>query len=185
MELCKAILRVFEARARPGKAELLKQKLSDTSVSVVQGKPGNLGYFFGKNLSSDERDLVFISVWEDLASIKSLFGDEWKNSFLPDGYEVLIESCSVKHIEFDGKTFCITGKLASGPRKQCEAAIRSKGGVPQSSVTRKLDYLVIGTLASRDWAQSTYGTKIERAMAIREDGGSVVVLSEEVLYQHL
>ena len=102
MKLSKSILRIFEVRAKPGNAGLLKQKLSDTSVAVVNGKPGNLGYFFGENLSSDENDLVFISVWKDLESIKSLFGEEWEDSFLPEGYDKLIESCSIKHIEFDG-----------------------------------------------------------------------------------
>ena len=102
MKLDKAILRVFEVRARPGKAGILKQKLADTSVAGVKGKPGNLGYFFGVNLSSDENDLVFISVWRDLASIKSRFGDDWQESFLPEGYEELIDSCSIRHIEFDG-----------------------------------------------------------------------------------
>ena len=102
MKLSKSILRIFEVRAKPGNAGLLKQKLSDTSVSVVNGKPGNLGYFFGENLSSDENDLVFISVWKDLESIKSLFGEEWEESFLPEGYDQIIESCSIKHIEFDG-----------------------------------------------------------------------------------
>ena len=102
MNLSKAILRVFEVRAKTGKAEILKQKLSDTSVSVVKGKPGNLGYFFGENISSDGSDLVFISVWKDLESIKSNFGKEWEESFLPEGYEEIIESCSIKHIEFDG-----------------------------------------------------------------------------------
>lgn len=91
----------------------------------------------------------------------------------------------VESVEFDGKTFCITGKLACGSRRRCEDAIRRKGGTPQSSVTAKLDYLVIGTLASRDWAQSSHGTKIEKAMAIRDKGGNVVVLSEEVLYRFL
>jgi len=95
-------MRVFEVRAKPGNVDVLKQKLSDTSVSVVNGKPGNLGYFFGENLSSDENDLVFISVWKDLESIKSLFGEEWKESYLPEGYDEIIESCSIKHIEFDG-----------------------------------------------------------------------------------
>ena len=102
MTLNKAILRIFEVRARPGKAGILKQKLSDTSVAVVKGKPGNLGYFFGANLSADENDLVFISVWQDLASIKSRFGDDWQESFLPEGYEELIDSCSIRHVEFDG-----------------------------------------------------------------------------------
>ena len=102
MKLSKAILRIFEVRAKSGNAELLKQKLSDTSVSVVEHKQGNLGYFFGDNLTSDENDLVFISVWEDLESIKSLFGEEWEESFLPEGYDEIIESCSIKHIKIDG-----------------------------------------------------------------------------------
>ncbi|MDJ0832550.1 MAG: antibiotic biosynthesis monooxygenase [Gammaproteobacteria bacterium] len=103
MELSKTILRIFEVRARPGQAGILKQKLSATSVAVVNGKPGNLGYLFGENLSANENDLVFISVWEDLASIQSLFGEQWQQSFLPEGYEELIDSCSIKHIEVDGK----------------------------------------------------------------------------------
>lgn len=102
MKISKSILRIFEVRAKPGNAELLKQKLSDTSVSVVDGKPGNLGYFFGENISSDGNDLVFISVWKDLESIKSLFGKQWEESFLPEGYDEIIESCSIRHIEFDG-----------------------------------------------------------------------------------
>jgi quinol monooxygenase YgiN len=105
MKLNKSIFRVFEVRAKPGNAEVLKQKLSNTSVSVVNGKPGNLGYFFGENLSSDGNDLMFISVWKDLESIKSLFGEEWKESYLPEGYDEIVESCSIKHIEFDGRLF--------------------------------------------------------------------------------
>ncbi len=102
MQLKKSIFRVFEVRAKAGKAEALKQKLSDTSITVVKGKPGNLGYFFGKHLYSDEHDLVFISVWKDMESVKSCFGEDWEQSYLPEGYEEIIESCSIKHIEFDG-----------------------------------------------------------------------------------
>ena len=102
MKLSKAVLRVFDVRAKSGQAKVLKQKLSDTSVSVVKGKPGNLGYLFGENLSTDENDLVFISVWKDLESIKTYFGKDWEESFLPAGYEEMIESCSVKHIEIEG-----------------------------------------------------------------------------------
>ncbi|MEO0368281.1 MAG: antibiotic biosynthesis monooxygenase [Pseudomonadota bacterium] len=102
MQLSKSILRVFEVRAKKGAVEPLRQKLSDTSISVVKGKPGNLGYFFGQNLSTDGDGLVFISVWENLDAIKSYFGESWEESYLPDGYDELIESCSIRHIEFDG-----------------------------------------------------------------------------------
>ena len=74
MNFSKTILRIFEVRAKPGSAELLKQKLSDTSVAVVAGKPGNLGYFFGEDIAAGENDLVFMSVWKDLDSIKTRFG---------------------------------------------------------------------------------------------------------------
>ena len=103
MQLTNSILRVFDVRAKAGKAETLKQKLSDTSVSVVNGEPGNQGYFFGEYVSSDGNDLVFISVWEDLDSIKARFGENWEKSYLPEGYDELIESCSLRHIVFDGK----------------------------------------------------------------------------------
>ena len=102
MELSKSILRVFEVRPKPGQVGVLKQKLSDTSVSVVKGKPGNIGHFFGENISSDGNVLVFISVWKDLKSIKSLFGENWEEPYLPEGYDKIIESCSINHIEFDG-----------------------------------------------------------------------------------
>lgn len=103
MRLDNAILRVFDVRAKAGKVDILKQKLSDTSIDVVKGQPGNLGYFFGESLSDDENDLVFISVWRDLDAVKSRFGDNWQVSFLPEGYEALIENCSIRHIEFSGE----------------------------------------------------------------------------------
>ena len=102
MQLNNSILRIFDVRAKPGKAAILKKKLSDTSVSVVKGKPGNLGYFFGESVSSDENDLVFISVWDSLESVKARFGDDWEKSYLPEGYEELIDHCSIRHVQFDG-----------------------------------------------------------------------------------
>ena len=102
MNFDKAILRVFEVQAKAGKAQLLKSKLADTSVAVVNGKPGNLGYFFGKTLSEDSNDLVFISLWQDIESIQALFGENWQQSYLPEGYAELIDHCSIRHIEFDG-----------------------------------------------------------------------------------
>ena len=97
-----AILRVFQARPKAGKAQQLKDKFAQTSVTAVVGEPGNLGYLYGTDLSSDH-DLVFISLWESLDAVKQRFGENWQVSFLPEGYEELIEYCTVRHIEFDGE----------------------------------------------------------------------------------
>lgn len=96
------IFRMFEVRAKPGCADRLRQKLSGASIAVVKGEPGNRGYFFGDVLSSDGDALVFISVWRDMASIKARFGADWQQSFLPEGYEELIEHCSVSHMAMTG-----------------------------------------------------------------------------------
>ena len=103
MTLTDRILRVFEVRARSGCVELLQEKLAHTSVSVVKGEPGNTGHCFGKLESSDGRDFVFISIWSDLQSIQDRFGDDWNSSFLPQGYEEIIESCSLKHFTVSGE----------------------------------------------------------------------------------
>lgn len=101
MNFDKAILRIFEATAKPGEAGALKAKFANTSVSVVDGKPGNLGFFFGESLASGE--MMFVSIWEDLDAVKANFGEDWEQSYLPAGYAELIESYSVRHVEFDGR----------------------------------------------------------------------------------
>ena len=93
------ILRVFEARAKEGRVEELAHKLSTTSVGVVQGSPGNDGYFFGRGVAKDKDVVLFVSVWRDLGAVKERFGGEWESSFLPEGYSDLIAECSVRHYD--------------------------------------------------------------------------------------
>jgi len=93
------IVRLFQVRAKPGCVEELIQKFAVTSAEVVNGEPGNQGYFFGNGLGSDEDYVVFASLWQDLDAVKARFGDEWQTSFLPPGYEDLIDECSIRHID--------------------------------------------------------------------------------------
>lgn len=75
------------------------RKFRVTSAEVVRGYPGNLGYFFGHGVDADEDYVAFTSVWNSLDAIKARFGDTWKESFLPPGYEDLIEEHSICHID--------------------------------------------------------------------------------------
>ena len=95
------VMRLFEVKAKPGCAEDLLEKFATTSADVVQHQPGNEGYFFGRGISADDDLVVFASIWKDLASVKDRFGDDWQISFLPPGYEDLIETCSVRHIDLN------------------------------------------------------------------------------------
>lgn len=78
-----------------------------------------------------------------------------------------------------GSTFCLTGAFITGTRNKCERLISQLGGIPKSTITQKLDYLVIGALASRDWVATNHGRKIEKAMHYKEKGYPVTILNEE------
>ncbi|MEM7226933.1 MAG: antibiotic biosynthesis monooxygenase [Pseudomonadota bacterium] len=93
------ILRLFEVKAKAGCAETLLQKFATTSAEVVSGQPGNAGYFFGQGLAGAEDVVVFASLWRDMDAVKARFGADWLSSYLPPGYEDLIESCSVRHLD--------------------------------------------------------------------------------------
>lgn len=93
------ILRIFEVQAKDGYVEELLENFSTTSSQVVQGYPGNQGYFFGRCVQGDENMVMFVSVWDDLDAVKKRFGRDWQESYLPDGYEDLIETCAIRHVD--------------------------------------------------------------------------------------
>ncbi len=93
------VMRLFHVRVKPGCAADLLSKFATTSAEVVQHEPGNKGYFFGQGVSLDEDVVVFASFWTDLSTIKTRFGPDWQVSFLPEGYEDLIEEHWVQHID--------------------------------------------------------------------------------------
>ena len=93
------VLRIFEVQTKPGCTDKLLEKFATTSANVVQGEPGNRGYFFGRCVQGGEGIVVFTSVWESLDAVKSRFGADWQESYLPVGYEDLIEKCSLRHFD--------------------------------------------------------------------------------------
>lgn len=93
------ILRLFQVQAKPGSAPDLLRKFATTSADVVQNEPGNAGFFFGQGVEQDGDLVIFASVWADLAAVKARFGADWQQSFLPSGYDALIDSHSIRHID--------------------------------------------------------------------------------------
>ena len=93
------VMRLFEVQARQGCADELMQKFATTSADVVRNEPGNEGYFFGRGAAGNNDAVFFASLWTDMDAIKERFGEDWQSSFLPPGYEDLIESCSLRHFD--------------------------------------------------------------------------------------
>ncbi len=93
------VLRLFEVRTKEGCANELIKKFATTSAEVVRNEPGNMGYFYGRIISNDDNVVVFASIWSDMNAVKDRFGDDWRSSYLPSGYESLIDKCSVRHFD--------------------------------------------------------------------------------------
>lgn len=88
-------------------------------------------------------------------------------------------------VSFESKVFCFTGKFFCGSRKTCENEVQARGGDVHPTVSSDVDYLVIGLLASTDWKHSTFGNKIKTALARREKGRKIAIISEEHWVKHL
>ena len=120
-------------------------KYSDLPAMLADGDGVRsvIGEVFGKNFF----DFVYDNI-EDLDDLEAL------------GF-VFTESSS-RSGPLSGKTFCITGGLVSGKREEVADRIEKAGGTSKSSVTKKVDYLIMGEGggANKAAAAQKHGTKI-------------------------
>lgn len=81
-------------------------------------------------------------------------------------------------ITFTNRRFCFTGIFEYGTRDDCINAVIKRGGEPTNGITKKLNYLVIGSLGSEVWRHSSFGSKIAKAVEYRDQGANLAILSE-------
>lgn len=79
---------------------------------------------------------------------------------------------------FRDKVFVITGLFAAGTRKEVTTEILLRYGQVKSSPSKKTDYLVVGVAGNDDWQHTSYGRKIEKAIALRDQGAKISIVSE-------
>src|SRR5256885_599375 len=77
------------------------------------------------------------------------------------------------------REFCFTGKFIAGSREWCEDQVRARGGRAIDHVRGGLNYLVVGGVSSPAWANMNYGTKIEKAMELRQNQWSKLAIVQE------
>ena len=76
----------------------------------------------------------------------------------------------VASTKFDGQTFLVTGTLSSYSRTDAQALIKENGGRVVSSVSKKLNILVVGDKP---------GSKVEKAEALNAAGAEIQILDED------
>jgi hypothetical protein len=78
-----------------------------------------------------------------------------------------------------GAVFVFTGKFAFGSRAECQRHVALLGASSEGAVTRRTTHLVIGTFGSRDWVQTSFGRKIEKAVESRATTGRPIIIGED------
>jgi len=81
-------------------------------------------------------------------------------------------------ITLEQKIFVFTGVMAYGPRKDCEKLVTAQGGLIGASISKKIHYLVVGSIGNDQWLHSIYGTKIKKAVELRDNGAPISIISE-------
>ena len=119
--------------------------------------------------SEEETDL--------LATLRKISGDSSEIGELAKPTALPLDD-PLPEVEFQGKVFLFTGTFAYGTRKQCKEVIESLGGVNSSGVTKKLNYLVLGSYVTDSWVHENFGRKIEKAMIYRDQGVPICIVPE-------
>ncbi len=110
--------------------------------------------------------------------LRDITGESYQN-LIPTNMSTSCFDDPQPYITFEGKTFCLTGKFALGPRKACELEIIDLGGNLAKDITMTTDYLVIGSIGSTDWIHTSYGRKIEKAKELQANGLNISIISED------
>ncbi len=82
--------------------------------------------------------------------------------------------------------YCFTGIFAFGRRPEVEKeAIQCGAEIVQQPVSDRKCYVVVGSVASPDWAHGNYGRKVEKAIQWRTEGKPIQIISEDFWMERL
>jgi len=87
--------------------------------------------------------------------------------------------CSVcPEININGSLFCFTGASPKYSRKEFSEIVTKLGGKFINSISKKVNYLVIGADGNPCWAYACYGRKVEEAVNLRKQGERILLVHE-------
>lgn len=102
-----------------------------------------------------------------------------KNGDAPQDAATLKGICAAAPvIYFERGVFCFTGEARSLTREQLSQLARDRGGTVVKGVSKKINYLVVGSEGNPCWKYACYGLKIEKVMNLRRDGHAILIVHE-------
>jgi NAD-dependent DNA ligase len=120
---------------------------------------------------------------EELKQLKevltSLLGGTWEQTGAATGLSTELPIQDDTPVILVDRRFCFSGRFIFGTRSACESFVIARGGIINKTITKDLDFLVIGTFISPDWLNTSFGRKIEKAVGYQQEGCKVRIVSEK------
>src|SRR5215213_10803841 len=93
------IIRVFRPTIHPSKEQEFEAFLADTAVPLVSRQAGLVAQHAGRPRDPSTTEYVYISVWEDLESIRAFAGERWQEAVIAPDEEHLLKNTWIGHYE--------------------------------------------------------------------------------------
>jgi heme-degrading monooxygenase HmoA len=93
------IIRVFRPTIHPGKESDFESFLGETAVPLVSQQPGLVAQHVGRPRDQSSTEYVYVTVWEDVDSIRAFAGERWQEAVIAPEEEHLLKDTWIGHYE--------------------------------------------------------------------------------------
>jgi heme-degrading monooxygenase HmoA len=93
------IIRVFRPTIHPGKESEFESFLRDTAIPLVSQQKGVVAQHVGKPRDPSSTEFVYVTIWEDVESIRAFAGERWQEAVITPEEEHLLKDTWIGHYE--------------------------------------------------------------------------------------
>jgi heme-degrading monooxygenase HmoA len=93
------IIRVFRPTIQPGKEREFEAFLRDTALPLVSQQSGLVAQHVGRPRAPSSTEYLYVTVWEDVESIRAFAGERWQEAVITPDEEDLLKDTWIGHYE--------------------------------------------------------------------------------------
>jgi len=91
------IIRVFRPTIHPGKESEFESFLADVAIPLVSRQSGLVAQHVGKPRDPSSTEYLYVTVWEDVDSIRAFAGERWEEAVITPDEEHLLKETWIGH----------------------------------------------------------------------------------------
>jgi antibiotic biosynthesis monooxygenase (ABM) superfamily enzyme len=93
------IVRVFRSTIHPGKEAEFEAFLRDVAIPLVSQQSGLVAQHVGRPRDGSSAEFVYVTVWQDVESIRAFAGEHWQEAVITPDEEHLLRETWIGHYD--------------------------------------------------------------------------------------